>query len=61
MGEKVRFGILGLGIGASRARMVSRTEGAELVCVCDLQEERARQIAKELSCEWCTDYEKMLA
>lgn len=61
MGEKVRFGILGLGIGASRARMVSRTEGAELVCVCDLQEEKARQIAKELSCEWCTDYEKMLS
>lgn len=60
MSEIVRFGILGLGIGASRARMVPKTKGAKLVCVCDLQEEKAKQVAEELGCEWCTDYEKML-
>ncbi|MCD6359378.1 MAG: Gfo/Idh/MocA family oxidoreductase [Armatimonadetes bacterium] len=57
----VRFGILGLGMGASRARIVSKIKGAKLVCVCDLQEEKAGQIAEELNCEWYTDYEKMLA
>jgi len=60
MDKEVRFGILGLGIGASRARMVPKTKGAKLVCVCDLQEEKARQIAKELECDWTTDYEEML-
>lgn len=60
MNKTVRFGILGLGVGASRARMASKTKGAELVCVCDLQEEKARQIGEELNCDWYTDYEKML-
>lgn len=60
MNKVINFGILGLGIGATRARMVSKVEGAKLVCVCDLQEEKARQIARELGCDWCTDYEKML-
>lgn len=60
MDKIVRFGILGLGIGASRARMVPKTNGAKLVCVCDLQESKAKQIAEELGCDWCTDYEKML-
>jgi predicted dehydrogenase len=54
------FGILGLGIGATRARMVPRTKNAKLVCVCDLQEDKARKIAEELECDWCTEYEKML-
>jgi len=60
MSSPVRFGILGLGVGASRARMVTETVGAELACVCDLQESKAREIAKELRCEWTTRYEDML-
>lgn len=60
MKKAVRFGILGLGVGASRARMVSKTKDAELGCVCDLQEEKARQVAEKFNCEWYTDYEKML-
>jgi predicted dehydrogenase len=60
MGETVRFGILGLGMGANRARLVPKTECAELVCVCDLQEERAKQIARELNCDWTTSYDDML-
>ncbi|HIE18195.1 TPA: hypothetical protein EYP75_00560, partial [Candidatus Bathyarchaeota archaeon] len=58
MSVPVRFGILGLGVGAGRARLVSKTEDAELMCVCDLQEEKARQIADELNCEWTTRYDK---
>jgi predicted dehydrogenase len=60
MGETVRFGILGLGMGANRARLVPKTEGAELVCICDLQEERAKQTARELDCDWTTSYDDML-
>jgi len=60
MGEPVRFGILGLGMGAIRARLVTETTGAELLCVCDLQETRAREVAEELNCEWTTRYDDML-
>jgi UDP-N-acetyl-2-amino-2-deoxyglucuronate dehydrogenase len=60
MGNSVRFGILGLGMGFERARLVPGTKDAELVCVCDLQENKARQMAKELKCEWTTSYDEML-
>jgi len=60
MTDSVRFGILGLGMGANRARLIPETEGAELLCICDLQEDKAKQVAKELNCEWTTSYEEML-
>jgi len=60
LGNSVRFGILGLGMGANRARLVTKTRDAELVCVCDLQREKAKQIASELNCEWTTKYDEML-
>jgi len=60
MRESVRFGICGLGFGAGRARLISKTKGAELICVCDLQEEKAKRVGEELSCEWTTVYDEML-
>jgi len=60
MGDPVKFGILGLGMGVYRARFIPMTEGARLICVCDLQEDKARQVAEELSCEWTTSYDEML-
>ena len=60
MSIPLRFGILGLGMGANRARLVTKTRDAELVCVCDLQREKAKQIASELNCEWTTRYDEML-
>jgi len=56
----VKFGILGLGMGVNRARLVTKTDGAELICVCDLQRDKAKKIAEELSCEWTTEYDEML-
>ena len=56
----IRFGILGLGMGANRARLIPRTEGAKLACVCDLQKDKAKQVAKELNCDWTTRYDEML-
>jgi len=60
MGEEIRFGIVGLGMGANRAKIASQTPGAKLVCVCSIQEDRAKQVASELNCDWTTEYEKML-
>lgn len=57
---KITFGVVGLGMGANRARVVSRTEGAKLVAVCDLREDRAVKAAEEHSCDYYLDYEKML-
>ncbi len=61
MSGSVRFGILGLGMGANRARLIPKTVGAELRCVCDLQEEKARMVAEELECDWTVNYDEMLA
>ncbi|KYH40314.1 MAG: hypothetical protein AYL33_006180 [Candidatus Bathyarchaeota archaeon B63] len=61
MSSPVRFGILGLGMGALRARLAAETRGAEVACVCDLREERAKEVAAELNCDWTTRYDEMLA
>ncbi|MFQ6131610.1 MAG: Gfo/Idh/MocA family protein [Armatimonadota bacterium] len=58
---EVRFGILGLGMGHGRAKMAAQTSGARLTCVCDILEDKARAVAEELECDWCTDYGDMLA
>jgi len=56
----VRFGIVGTGMGASRADTASKTAGAKLVCVCDFVEENAKRVADKLNCDYITNYEKML-
>jgi predicted dehydrogenase len=56
----VRIGILGLGVGSSRAKMAAESDNAELVCLCDLQEDKAKQRADELGCDWTTDLDAML-
>lgn len=60
MKRDIRFGIVGLGMGAARARTVTQTPGAQLVCVCDIVEEKARGVAEQLGCNWCIDYDEML-
>jgi predicted dehydrogenase len=59
MANEVRFGILGLGVGRGRAEAAAKTPDAKLVCVCDLQEEKAKTFAEEHGCEWTTDYKQM--
>jgi predicted dehydrogenase len=56
----ITFGVVGLGMGASRAKVVAATEGAKLVAVCDLIEGRAKETAEKYSCDSYTDYEAML-
>ena len=56
----ITFGVVGLGMGQNRSRVVSGTEGAKLLAVCDLREDRAKAAAEKLSCDCYTDYEEML-
>jgi UDP-N-acetyl-2-amino-2-deoxyglucuronate dehydrogenase len=60
MTDKVRFGIVGLGLGRNRAKTCAETEGAELVAVCDIWEERINLIREELDVEVERDYERLL-
>jgi UDP-N-acetyl-2-amino-2-deoxyglucuronate dehydrogenase len=60
MANEIRFGIVGLGMGANRADIASKTPGAKLSCVCDIVEANAKKIAEKYSCAYETDYEKML-
>ena len=57
---QVGFAIVGLGVGASRAEMVTRVPGAKLACVCDLDESKAKSVAQKLGCDYYTDYHDML-
>lgn len=60
MCDAIGFAVVGLGMGASRSRMIAQTEGARLVAVADIREERARKVAEELSCDAATDYHTLL-
>jgi predicted dehydrogenase len=60
MTEDVGFAIIGLGMGANRAKAAANTPGAKLVCVCDLQEEKAKTLATELGCDYYTDLQDVL-
>jgi predicted dehydrogenase len=58
--KPVRFGILGLGVGYSKAKQCAGSRNCVVAAVCDLQEEKARRVAEELKCRWYTDYDAML-
>ncbi len=57
----VRFGILGLGRGRKTSEQILAADGAELACVCDLQEDKAQAFASGAGCDWTTDFDSMLA
>src|SRR5262245_25909313 len=50
-----------MGMGRSRSRTVTQTEGAKLQVVCDIREERVRPVAEELGCEWTRSLDEVLA
>ena len=45
----VRFAVVGLGMGRGRSHLIQKTEGAELKCVVDLNEELAKKNGEELN------------
>ena len=51
MADAVTFAVVGLGMGAARAREITRTPGTRLAAVVDRDRERADNVAGELGCE----------
>lgn len=55
--KKLRVGVVGLGnLGSLHAQIYSKLDGVDLVCICDIDEHKARSIAESLKIPWCTDY-----
>lgn len=57
----LNFAIIGCGtISKTHAKCISELEEAKLVAVCDIIEERAKNLAGLYSCDYYTDYHEML-
>ena len=60
--KKVRCGIVGLGqIGPMHCESVSQIENAQLVCVCDLDEEKAKKYAQMYRCDYTLSFDELIA
>ena len=51
MANNLRFGVVGLGMGMNRSGVIHDTDGAELVAVADLVEERRKTAEERFGCE----------
>lgn len=59
---KIRFAVVGCGaISSAHFTGIERSEAAELVAVCDVQEERAAQHAERYGVRFFTDYGQLLS
>lgn len=60
--EKVGFGLIGTGLwGEMHAKVYSSHPDSELRSVCDIDAERAKQVAQKYNVKhWCTDYRELL-
>jgi predicted dehydrogenase len=57
---KIRTAVVGLGMGLGHAHAYNRSARSELTWVCDLDEEKAAKVAKELGCRYTTDWTTIL-
>ena len=60
MAGEIGFMVVGLRRGYQAAKEVVATAGARLVAVADVDIPRAREVAKELGCEWTAEYRDFL-
>ena len=51
MSQEVRFGVVGLGMGMNRSNQVVATDGAKLVAVSDLDENRCQAAEEKFGCQ----------
>ncbi|SHF67879.1 Predicted dehydrogenase [Caldanaerobius fijiensis DSM 17918] len=59
--KKFRVGIVGCGnIFPMHAYSIKLLDNAEIVAVCDIKEDRAKQKAEELGCKYYLDYKEMI-
>ena len=57
----VGFGVIGLGMGRNRARLIKETAGADLKVVCDLHGDLAEEVAQELETDCVINMEHVFA
>ena len=60
MADKIRVGVVGVGRGQSFAQGASAALGMELVALCDIWEEKLREVGKKYGVATYTEYEKFL-
>lgn len=61
MNSPVRFGLIGCGrIAPKHVSALAKMPQAQLACVCDLMEAKARAVGEEVGVPWYTDYHDML-
>jgi predicted dehydrogenase len=61
MKEKIKFGVIGCGTwGSNHAKIYSDNPYSKLVAVCDLNFDKANNLAKKFSVNYYTDFNKML-
>lgn len=60
MSDAIRFAVVGLGMGRGRSNICANTPGAELAVVCDVWDERIKQVTDTLDVEVERDYERLL-
>ncbi len=59
--KPIKVAVIGVGhLGSIHARIYSQLESAQLVAVCDLQQDRAQAIAQQYGCRAVTDYRSLL-
>jgi UDP-N-acetyl-2-amino-2-deoxyglucuronate dehydrogenase len=58
--REIGFGVVGLGMGAGHARDIYDLEGAKLVAVCDIDEERLNTIGDRFGAKKYKSYDEML-
>ncbi len=58
--KKIRLGVVGVGRGSAFAKGAGPLLGVELVALCDVWEERLKNLGKELNVATYADYDKFL-
>ncbi len=62
MSKKIRFGIVGSGVIASfHVQALQVMKNVEVIQICDIKEERAKEYGEKFNIAWTTNYDEMLA
>ncbi|MGP3534403.1 Gfo/Idh/MocA family protein [Microbacterium sp. RD1] len=62
MSEKLKVGVVGLGIwGQNHPLVYNDYHRSEIAVVCDMNEDRAKEIAAKYGCDWTTSVEELAA
>lgn len=62
MGDKLQMGVVGLGIwGQNHPLVYENYHRSEVAVVCDMNEDRAREVAKRYRCDWTTSIDELAA